>query len=121
MRTLLGQCWALGTLAIALSACSSSDIVSPGQSTETGSGGAEVNSVQLREDPSKQAVQLQVALQAMRDLSTHNHPTNVASANGWCTSKQSQHIDLSCSALGGVSSLGNKIGKMDGSTWMFSR
>ena len=45
------------------------------------------------------------------DACPHNHPTNVASSEGWCTSRQAQHIDLSCSALGGISTLGNKIGQ----------
>ena len=45
------------------------------------------------------------------DACPHNHPTNVASANGWCTSKQSQHIDLSCSGLGGISTLGTSVGR----------
>jgi hypothetical protein len=45
------------------------------------------------------------------DACPHNHPTNLASADGWCTAKQSQHIDLSCSALGDISSLGIDVGK----------
>ncbi len=45
------------------------------------------------------------------DACPHNHPANVASANGWCTSTQPQHIDLSCSGLGGISTLGTNIGR----------
>ncbi len=49
------------------------------------------------------------------DACPHNHPTNVASANGWCTSEQSQHIDLSCSGLGGISTLERALAGTDGS------
>jgi hypothetical protein len=45
------------------------------------------------------------------DACPHDHPTNVASSEGWCTSRQANHIDLSCSALGGISTLGMKIGQ----------
>ena len=45
------------------------------------------------------------------DACPHNHPTNVTSSEGWCTSKQANHIDLSCSALGGISNLGTNIGQ----------
>jgi hypothetical protein len=45
------------------------------------------------------------------DACPHNHPTNVMSTEGWCTMRQAQHIDLSCSALGDISSLGTGIGK----------
>jgi hypothetical protein len=45
------------------------------------------------------------------DACPHNHTTNVASAVGWCTSKQSQHIDLSCSGLGDISNLGTNVGQ----------
>jgi hypothetical protein len=44
------------------------------------------------------------------DACPHNHPTNVASSEGWCTSRQANHIDLSCSALGGISNLGTGVG-----------
>ncbi len=45
------------------------------------------------------------------DACPHNHPTNVASSIGWCTSRQANHIDLSCSGLGGISNLGTAIGQ----------
>ncbi len=45
------------------------------------------------------------------DACPHNHPTNVASSEGWCTSRQPNHIDLSCSALGGISTKGMNIGQ----------
>jgi hypothetical protein len=45
------------------------------------------------------------------DACPHNHPTNEASSEGWCTSTQANHIDLSCSALGGISDLGTNIGQ----------
>jgi hypothetical protein len=45
------------------------------------------------------------------DACPHNHPTNEASSEGWCTSTQANHIDLSCSALGGISNLGLDIGE----------
>jgi hypothetical protein len=45
------------------------------------------------------------------DACPHNHPTNVASSEGWCTSKQANHIDLSCSALGDISTLGTAVGR----------
>jgi hypothetical protein len=45
------------------------------------------------------------------DACPHNHPTNEASSEGWCTAKQANHIDLSCSALGGISNLGTNIGQ----------
>ena len=45
------------------------------------------------------------------DACPHNHPTNEASSEGWCTSTQANHIDLSCSALGGISNLGTDIGE----------
>ena len=45
------------------------------------------------------------------DACPHNHPTNVASSEGWCTSRQANHIDLSCSALGGISTKGMNIGQ----------
>ena len=45
------------------------------------------------------------------DACPHNHPTNVASTIGWCTSRQANHVDLSCSALGGISNLGTSIGQ----------
>jgi len=44
------------------------------------------------------------------DACPHNHPTNVASSEGWCTSRQANHFDLSCSALGGISNLGTGVG-----------
>ena len=44
------------------------------------------------------------------DACPHNHPTNEASSEGWCTATQANHIDLSCSALGGISNLGTGIG-----------
>jgi hypothetical protein len=43
------------------------------------------------------------------DACPHDHPTNVASSEGWCTSRQANHIDLSCSALGGISTKGMNI------------
>jgi hypothetical protein len=45
------------------------------------------------------------------DACPHDHPTNVSSSEGWCTSRQPNHIDLSCSALGGISTLGTDIGQ----------
>jgi hypothetical protein len=45
------------------------------------------------------------------DACPHNHPTNVASTIGWCTSRRANHIDVSCSALGGISTLGTNIGQ----------
>jgi hypothetical protein len=45
------------------------------------------------------------------DACPHDHPTNVASSEGWCTSRQPNHIDLSCSALGGISTKGMNIGQ----------
>jgi len=45
------------------------------------------------------------------DACPHNHTTNVGSSSGWCTDKQSQHIDLSCSGLGDISNLGTKVGQ----------
>lgn len=45
------------------------------------------------------------------DACPHNHPTNLASIAGWCTSRQANHIDLSCSALGGISTIGMNIGR----------
>jgi hypothetical protein len=45
------------------------------------------------------------------DACPHDHPTNVASSEGWCTSRQANHIDLSCSALGGISTKGMNIGQ----------
>ena len=45
------------------------------------------------------------------DACPHNHPTNEASSEGWCTATQPNHIDLSCSALGGISNLGTNIGQ----------
>jgi hypothetical protein len=45
------------------------------------------------------------------DACPHNHPTNVASSEGWCTTRQANHIDLSCSALGGISTKGMNIGQ----------
>jgi hypothetical protein len=45
------------------------------------------------------------------DACPHNHPTNVASTVGWCTSRQANHIDLSCSALGDISTLGTAVGR----------
>jgi len=45
------------------------------------------------------------------DACPHNHPTNVASSEGWCTSRQANHVDLSCSALGGISTKGMNIGQ----------
>jgi len=45
------------------------------------------------------------------DACPHNHTTNVSSASGWCTSKQAQHIDLSCSGLGDISNLGTNVGQ----------
>ena len=53
----------------------------------------------------------QYAIVEVIDACPHNHPTNVASSEGWCTSRQANHIDLSCSALGGISNLGMKIGQ----------
>src|SRR5215831_14728683 len=47
------------------------------------------------------------------DACPHDHPTNVSSSEGWCTSRQPNHIDLSCSALGGISTRGMNIG-LDG-------
>ena len=45
------------------------------------------------------------------DACPHDHPTNVASSEGWCTSRQPNHIDLSCGALGGISTKGMNIGQ----------
>jgi hypothetical protein len=45
------------------------------------------------------------------DACPHNHTTNVSSATGWCTDRQSQHIDLSCSGLGDISNLGTRVGQ----------
>jgi hypothetical protein len=45
------------------------------------------------------------------DACPHDHPTNVASSEGWCTSRQANHVDLSCSALGGISTKGMNIGQ----------
>jgi hypothetical protein len=45
------------------------------------------------------------------DACPHNHTTNVGSSSGWCTAKQSQHIDLSCSGLGDISNLGTNVGQ----------
>jgi hypothetical protein len=45
------------------------------------------------------------------DACPHNHPTNVASPIGWCTSRQANHIDLSCSGLAAISNLGTNIGQ----------
>jgi hypothetical protein len=45
------------------------------------------------------------------DACPHNHPTNVASSVGWCTSRQANHIDLSCSGLGDISTLGTSVGR----------
>jgi hypothetical protein len=45
------------------------------------------------------------------DACPHNHPTNVASSTGWCTTRQKDHIDLSCSALGAISSKAMNIGQ----------
>ena len=45
------------------------------------------------------------------DACPHNHTTNVGSSSGWCTEKQAQHIDLSCSGLGDISNLGTKVGQ----------
>jgi hypothetical protein len=53
----------------------------------------------------------QYAVVEVIDACPHNHPTNVASSEGWCTSRQANHIDLSCSALGGISSLGMNVGR----------
>jgi hypothetical protein len=53
----------------------------------------------------------QYAVVEVIDACPHNHPTNVASSEGWCTSRQANHIDLSCSALGGISTLGMNVGR----------
>jgi hypothetical protein len=53
----------------------------------------------------------QYAVVEVIDACPHNHPTNIASSEGWCTSRQANHIDLSCSALGGISSLGMNVGQ----------
>src|ERR1051325_3168916 len=47
------------------------------------------------------------------DACPHNHTTNVGSSSGWCTEKQAQHIDLSCSGLGDISNLGTKVGQQE--------
>jgi hypothetical protein len=45
------------------------------------------------------------------DACPHNHTTNVSSSSGWCTDRQAQHIDLSCSGLGDISNLGTRVGQ----------
>jgi hypothetical protein len=45
------------------------------------------------------------------DACPHNHATNVASSVGWCTSRQANHIDLSCSGLGDISTKGTAVGQ----------
>ena len=54
----------------------------------------------------------QYAVVQIIDACPHNHATNVASSEGWCTSRQANHIDLSCSALGGISTRGMNIGQL---------
>ncbi|HZL17953.1 MAG TPA: hypothetical protein VFG23_09430, partial [Polyangia bacterium] len=53
----------------------------------------------------------QYAVVQIIDACPHDHPTNVASSEGWCTTRQANHVDLSCSALGGISSKGMNIGQ----------
>lgn len=45
------------------------------------------------------------------DACPHNHTTNVSSGAGWCTDRQAEHIDLSCSGLGDISNLGTNVGQ----------
>ena len=40
----------------------------------------------------------QYAVVQIIDACPHDHPTNVASSEGWCTTRQANHVDLSCSA-----------------------
>jgi hypothetical protein len=53
----------------------------------------------------------QYAVVQIIDACPHDHPTNVASSEGWCTTRQANHVDLSCSALGGISTKGMSIGQ----------
>ena len=53
----------------------------------------------------------QFAVVQIIDACPHNHPTNLASSEGWCTTRQPNHIDLSCSALGGISTRGMNVGQ----------
>jgi len=53
----------------------------------------------------------QYAVVQIIDACPHDHPINVASSEGWCTTRQANHVDLSCSALGGISSKGMSIGQ----------
>ncbi len=53
----------------------------------------------------------QYAVVQIIDACPHDHPTNVASSEGWCTTRQANHVDLSCSALGGISTKGMNIGQ----------
>ncbi len=55
--------------------------------------------------------QTQYAVVQIIDACPHDHPTNVASSEGWCTTRQANHVDLSCSALGGISTKGMNIGQ----------
>ena len=55
--------------------------------------------------------QTQYAVVQIIDACPHDHPINVASSEGWCTTRQANHVDLSCSALGGISSKGMSIGQ----------
>jgi hypothetical protein len=45
------------------------------------------------------------------DACPHNHTTNVGSSDGWCTERQPQHIDLSCSGLDDISNQATKVGQ----------